>query len=72
MTPLLATATGWPGVDEHVVLPFAEAAGRTPQPSLIPIEGDVLLFAFLCAGLVGGFFLGYLYRALFVETREQA
>jgi cobalt/nickel transport protein len=72
MTTLLAAASGWPGVDEHVVLPFAEAAGRTPHPPLIPLEGDVLLFAFLCAGLVGGFFLGYLYRSLFVETGERA
>lgn len=68
MIPLLASVASWPGVDEHVVLPFAESAGRSPHPPVIPLEGDALLFAFLCAGLVGGFLLGYLYRALFVEA----
>ena len=66
---LLALAEAWPGVDDQVVRPFAEAAGRTPHEPLLPLEGDLLLFAFLCAGIVGGFVLGYFYRQLLVEGR---
>ncbi len=61
------TPEGWPGMDEHVVRPYAEAAGRTLAPLFPQPEGDVLLFAFLMAGLIGGWVLGYGYRALFVE-----
>jgi cobalt/nickel transport protein len=34
------------------------------------MRGDLLLFAFLCAGLFAGFVLGYFSRALFVERRD--
>jgi hypothetical protein len=36
------------------------------------VEGDLLLFAFLTAGLVAGFVLGYFGRALFVEGAPAA
>lgn len=55
----------WSGVDDAVVGKFAEAAGRHARPPLI--QGDLLLFAFLLAGIVGGFVLGYYFRTLFVE-----
>ncbi len=60
-----AAAERWPGVDETVVERVAVAAGHTPWTVPFAPEGDALLFAFLVAGLVGGFILGYAYRALF-------
>ncbi len=60
-----AAAERWPGVDETVVERVAVAAGQTPWTVPFAPEGDALIFAFLVAGLVGGFVLGYAYRALF-------
>jgi cobalt/nickel transport protein len=57
----------WSGVDDSVVGKFAAAAGRHAHAPLL--EGDLLLFAFLVAGIVGGFVLGYYFRTLFVERR---
>jgi hypothetical protein len=68
-SPGLGRAEKWPGVDESVVEKIAAEAGRQPKP-LVPLEGDLLLFAFLCAGIAGGFALGYGYRLLFVERRS--
>jgi hypothetical protein len=74
---LLAAVAGaaaperWPGVDETVVERVAVAAGRTPWTVPFAPEGDALLFAFLVAGLVGGFVLGYGYHALFVVPRAR-
>lgn len=67
------TAPGaWPGVDESVIGQFAQAAGR-PEPAFAIdwLEGDSLLFAFLCAGLVAGFVLGYYARIVLVEQRAR-
>jgi cobalt/nickel transport protein len=55
----------WSGVDESVVGKIAGAAGRHARAPFV--EGDLLLFAFLVAGIVGGFVLGYTFRRLFVE-----
>jgi len=56
----------WSGVDESVVKKFAEQAGRPPREPYINVaQGDVLLFCFLLAGIVGGFTAGYYYRELF-------
>jgi ABC-type cobalt transport system substrate-binding protein len=52
----------WQGVDETVVEKYAVEHGRPPKTHLIEPTGDVLLFAFLIAGTVGGFILGYYYR----------
>jgi len=57
-----AAVEKWPGVDETVVGKYAEEHGRPPKPHLIELEGDALLFAFLMAGVVGGFVIGYYYR----------
>jgi hypothetical protein len=65
-----AAAERWPGVDETVVERVAVAAGRTPWTVPFAPEGDALLFAFLLAGLVGGFVLGYTYRALFSSPAQ--
>jgi len=63
---------GWAGVDEAVIGRFAEAAGRPAEPSFAIdwVQGDLLLFAFLCAGLIAGGLLGFYARALFVEHRD--
>jgi cobalt/nickel transport protein len=53
------------GVDEAVVEKIAKEHGRAARrPLLDPGEGDLLLFAFLVAGVVGGFSAGYYWRAL--------
>jgi cobalt/nickel transport system permease protein len=66
-----AAAERWPGVDETVVERVAVAAGQQPWSVPFAPEGDALLFAFLVAGLVGGFVLGYAYHALFVAPRRR-
>jgi cobalt/nickel transport system permease protein len=64
----LAEPGDWPGVDESVVEKVAAEAGRKPRRPYIDTDrGDLLLFVFLSAGIVGGFFLGYSYRVLFGE-----
>jgi len=61
----------WAGVDEKVVERVAAEAGRARWRTFLDGAGDLPLFAFLCAGVVGGFALGYGFRALFVEQRCQ-
>jgi hypothetical protein len=59
-------AASWPGVDETVIERFAEKAGRTArEPFINTDQGDLLLFVFLVAGIVGGFIGGYNFRVLF-------
>jgi hypothetical protein len=60
----------WPGVDEAVVERVASAAGHERWRTFLDGTGDLPLFLFLCAGIVGGFALGYGYRALFVRERR--
>ncbi len=56
----------WPGVDDAVVGKFATEAGRPPrEPYINTGQGDLQLFCFLMAGIVGGVIIGYQYRALF-------
>lgn len=55
----------WGGVDESVIEKFAKAFGREPSEPLINTDqGDLLLFVFLLAGVVGGFIAGYYWREL--------
>jgi len=69
----LAASSEWPGVDEAVIGSIAERAGRPEsEPLLSWVQGDLLLFMFLCAGLIAGFVLGYCARIAFVEQREPA
>ena len=59
-------AASWSGVDETVIEKFAEKAGRTArEPFINTDQGDLLLFVFLLAGIVGGFIGGYNFRILF-------
>lgn len=62
-------AEKWQGVDETVVEKYSIEHGRPPKLHFIEPTGDVLLFAFLVAGVVGGFTIGYYYRD-FIATRK--
>ena len=55
----------WPGIDEAVVEKFAREAHRPPKPFINMDQGDLLLFFFMAAGVVGGFVGGYFFRELF-------
>lgn len=73
-----SAAEKWPGVDEAVVEKYAKEHGRVAHEPLINTDqGDLLLFAFLLAGTIGGFAAGYYWRILMVEkapapTKEKA
>jgi ABC-type cobalt transport system substrate-binding protein len=55
----------WKGVDESVVERIAAEHGREVKAPLINTDqGDLLLFVFLLAGVLGGFVAGYSWRAL--------
>ena len=61
----------WTGVDEAVVEKIAKEHGREARKPLInPGEGDLLLFVFLVAGVVGGFAAGYYWRVLMSGKRK--
>lgn len=60
------------GVDEAVVEKIAKEHGREATPSLIDTDGDLLLFAFLVAGAVGGFAGGYYWRMLVSEKKPKS
>jgi hypothetical protein len=61
----------WLGVDEAVIGRFAREAGHAEaRPVIDLVQGDALLFAFLCAGLIAGFVLGFFGRAVFAPGAE--
>jgi len=63
----------WSGVDEVVVEKIAGEHGREAKPPLINTDqGDLLLFVFLLAGVVGGFVAGYSWRRLVSEKRRDS
>ncbi|HKI16878.1 MAG TPA: hypothetical protein VKA15_03320 [Isosphaeraceae bacterium] len=60
----------WEGVDKVVVEKVAAQAGHPARKPLINTDqGDLLLFLFLLAGAIGGFIIGYTFRALFPPRR---
>lgn len=60
----------WVGVDEAVVEKVAREHGREAKPPLVSTDnGDILLFIFLVAGVVGGFAGGYYWRMLVSEKK---
>jgi hypothetical protein len=62
----------WSGIDETVVEKVAAEAGRQPHGLWFEMDqGDLPLFLFLCAGIVGGSVFGYCFRMLFVENVDQ-
>jgi len=73
--PLFASESGakWQGVDESVVEKVAHEHGREAHTPLINTDqGDLLLFVFLMAGVVGGFAAGYYWRNLMEQGKVQA
>jgi cobalt/nickel transport system permease protein len=61
----------WQGIDETIVGKIAREHGREPREPLINTgEGDMLLFAFLTAGAIGGFAAGYYWRVLMEGKRK--
>ena len=55
----------WSGVDESVIEKVAKEHGREArEPFINTDQGDLLLFVFLLAGVVGGFIGGYYWRSL--------
>jgi cobalt/nickel transport protein len=62
----------WVGVDEAVVEKIAKEHGREARKPFIDLgEGDLQLFAFLLAGVVGGFAAGYYWRRLVGEKKDK-
>jgi cobalt/nickel transport protein len=60
----------WTGVDEAVVEKVAKEHGREAKSPLINTDkGDLLLFIFLIAGVIGGFAGGYSWRMLISEKK---
>jgi cobalt/nickel transport system permease protein len=67
----LVDAASWSGIDETVIEKVAEEAGRPArEPFINTDQGDLLLFAFLLAGIGGGFVAGYNFRTLFPPRRR--
>ncbi len=58
----------WTGIDVSIVGKYAEKYGHPPRkPYINTDQGDLLLFAFTVAGLIGGIIIGYNVRKLFIE-----
>lgn len=60
----------WTGIDVSIVGKYAEKYGHPPRdPYINTDQGDLLLFVFTIAGLIGGIIIGYNFRKLFVEGK---
>ncbi|TVM00614.1 MAG: hypothetical protein CV087_13530 [Candidatus Brocadia sp. WS118] len=58
----------WTGIDVSIVGKYASKYGRPPRdPYINTDQGDLLLFVFTLAGVVGGFVIGFNVRRLFYE-----
>ena len=69
---ILCAEEKWKGIDETVVGKIAREHGREVSKSLIDTgEGDLQLFVFLSAGVVGGFVAGYCWRML-TEAKKKS
>jgi len=69
----VAEVKPWEGVDETVVKKMAANAGHPARdPYINTDQGDLLLFMFLLAGVIGGFIIGYTFRNLFVPRKRAA
>ncbi|MCX7794308.1 MAG: hypothetical protein N2257_07910 [Thermodesulfovibrionales bacterium] len=70
---IVTASEKWSGVDESVIERFAKEHGREAGDPLINTDqGDLLLFVFLIAGAVGGFFAGYYWMVLSEERGPQS
>ncbi len=62
----------WTGIDVSIVGKYAEKYGHPPRdPYINTDQGDLLLFVFTFFGLIGGIIIGYNFRKLFVEGKDQ-
>ncbi|MFN3531370.1 MAG: hypothetical protein ACK41Q_02490 [Candidatus Brocadia sp.] len=58
----------WTGIDVSIVGKYATKYGHPPsEPYINTDQGDLLLFVFTVAGVVGGFIIGFNARRLFYE-----
>lgn len=58
----------WTGIDVSIVGKYASKYGRPPRdPYINTDQGDLLLFVFTLAGVIGGFVIGFNVRKLFYE-----
>ena len=58
----------WTGIDVSIVGKYASKYGRQPRdPYINTDQGDMLLFVFTLAGVIGGFVIGFNVRRLFYE-----
>ncbi len=61
----------WVGIDVSIVGKYAEKYGHPPRdPYINTDQGDLLLFVFTFFGLVGGIVIGYNFRKLFIEGKD--
>ncbi|MFQ5714695.1 MAG: hypothetical protein ACE5GU_11755 [Candidatus Scalinduaceae bacterium] len=61
----------WTGIDVSIVGKYAEKYGHPPRkPYINTDQGDLLLFVFTVAGLIGGIIIGYNIRKLFIEENN--
>ena len=58
----------WTGIDVSIVGKYATKYGRPPRaPYINTDQGDLLLFVFTFAGVIGGFVMGFNARKIFYE-----
>lgn len=58
----------WTGIDVSIVGKYATKYGHPPRdPYINTDQGDLLLFVFTVAGVIGGFIIGFNTRKLFYE-----
>ena len=58
----------WTGIDVSIVGKYATKYGRPPRdPYINTDQGDLLLFVFTIAGVIGGFIIGFNVRKIFYE-----
>ncbi len=65
-------ATNWQGLDDLVEKVAADAGHPAREPYINTEQGDLLLFMFLLAGVIGGFIIGYTFRGLFPPRKRAA
>jgi hypothetical protein len=62
----------WTGIDVSVVGKYAEKYGHPPRdPYINTDQGDLLLFVFTAAGVIGGFIIGFNVRKIFYEKHPE-
>ena len=61
----------WTGIDVSIVGKYAEKYGHPPRdPYINTDQGDLLLFVFTAAGVIGGFIIGFNVRKIFYEKHD--